>query len=67
MLGINSSFINLKRHHCYGGLTVRHLLALADVLCFPLDSGVVMVILSILGFMLSVAMIALIVVFWENR
>ncbi|NXA94809.1 IL7RA protein, partial [Melanocharis versteri] len=30
-------------------------------------SSVVMVILSILGFMLSIVMIALIVVFWENR
>ncbi|NXU11099.1 IL7RA protein, partial [Pardalotus punctatus] len=30
-------------------------------------SSVVMVILSILGFMLSVVMIALIIVFWENR
>ncbi|NWW78752.1 IL7RA protein, partial [Climacteris rufus] len=30
-------------------------------------SSVVMVILSILGFMLSIVMIALIIVFWENR
>ncbi|NWV09261.1 IL7RA protein, partial [Ptilonorhynchus violaceus] len=30
-------------------------------------SSVVMVVLSILGFMLSVVMIALIIVFWENR
>lgn len=46
---------------------MRHLHALADTLCFLLDSSVVMVILSILGFMLSVVVIALIVVFWENR
>jgi len=54
-------------HYSYGGLTVRHLHALADVLCFSLDSSMVVVILSILGFMLSVVMIVLIVTFWENR